>query len=181
MPGLIEADIQGLAEAKAAVAGWGKAGERALIFGVRRAIRRAGSQIARGVAAESHVPLRTITRRGRGRRLYVKEPKAGQSQSLASVWLGINPIRSGYLGTPRKARGGARVAGVYFEGGFLARMRSGYLGVFKRRGEDRLPIDDQVADLEASRGVVEKVAADSVVYLRDEVFERLNYEVNIKR
>lgn len=179
---MLQADIQGIEPTLRELAAFGKAGEKAARRAVTKTLRWSGRQIASEVAKASNIPLRALVRGGdggRGKRVYTHLP--GASSAGGSVWIGLNPIKSGYLGTPRRGRGGVRVGRLFFEGAFLARMKSGYFAAFKRRGKARLPIDDQTGDLEGYRGVVERVAADAATYLRDIAYAELNYEVNVKR
>lgn len=81
----------------------------------------------------------------------------------------------------RQTRRGVRVsinvgASKLIPSAFVARMRSGHVGVFRRRGEGRLPIDEafttRVSDVVQDRGFVEFVQAGAQARFASS-FERL--------
>lgn len=49
-----------------------------------------------------------------------------------SIWLGYNPVQAAYVGKLRQDDGGAWAGRYYFEGGIVAKMRSGHTSIFKR-------------------------------------------------
>ena len=80
------------------------------------------------------------------------------------IWVGIDPIRAASIGTPYQIGHGARVGRFYFEGGFVPKMRSGYIGIFRRLGKPQYPIEEQVIDIAQALGtvdfIVDKESAD---------------------
>jgi len=63
------------------------------------------------------------------------------------VWFGLNQISLGKL-NPRQSRSGVTVGGRRIPGAFLATMPNGHMGVYVRRGNQRLPIDEQMLAIE---------------------------------
>lgn len=48
------------------------------------------------------------------------------------TWIGRNAIASAYAGKPRNVKGGARAGRYFFENAFVAKMKSGHVGIFRR-------------------------------------------------
>lgn len=109
------------------------AAERGVSKAQKRALRKAaqwtGRQSARQLARAHRVPLRAINGRRPGR--------AGRmrwtiQEEAANVWVGTAPVKASRLGSMRQQKRGARAGQHTFPGGFLATMRSGHTGVFRR-------------------------------------------------
>lgn len=84
------------------------------------------------------------------------------------VWLGYNEVKAGYIGPLTQQAGGASVAGHYFEGGFIAKMRSGHRGIFKRaeitegyRGRLRQPIVHQSVEIRGAQELMATLAQET--------------------
>lgn len=82
------------------------------------------------------------------------------------VWMGLNEIKATYAGELQEEPGGASAGDYYFEGGFIASMRSGHIGIFKRTGKNRLKIIEQTVNLNLGFAVAEAVADDTGRELR---------------
>jgi hypothetical protein len=76
------------------------------------------------------------------------------------VWLGYNPLKAAYCGRLTQDARGAFAGQFYFAGAFVATMKSGHKGVYKRAGKSRLPIVEQtvtVRGMEAANDVAQQV------------------------
>ncbi len=82
------------------------------------------------------------------------------------VWVGLNKVKAAYVGDLLEEIGGASAGNYYFEGGFIATMRSGHEGIFKRLGQGRLKIIEQTVNLNLGFEVAEEVAGDAGRELR---------------
>jgi hypothetical protein len=79
---------------------------------------------------------------------------SSRQQATGSVWAGLNPLSLKYFQpfTPRAMDPEAqqKLSGSYagkqrffFSGAFVARMPTGHLGIYKRKGKKRFPIEEQ--------------------------------------
>ena len=104
---------------------------------IRKTVNFASRQIAKGVSARDDVTQRSLTGAGisgKARRLYKRFPTRAKPQSEGSVYLGYNPIKSGYVGAIRPWKRGQtpRVRSHRFRGAFVATLPSGHRGIFRR-------------------------------------------------
>lgn len=157
--------------------------KRASSRSIKKVTGWAGSQVARGIAAEDAVPLRALTsgagRTGRmHKRVWVRKPKGNGTSG--SVWLGHNPVKAAYLGRLSQQKLGAKAGRHFFLGGFIATMRSGHRSVFMRDTRARLPITEETLELESAQRVVDRVSGQVPQRLTTMLRQELNYEVNVR-
>ena len=154
----------------------------------RRALRRTitwvRKQMLREGAQEFRVPQARLKKANRA--------SISTADHGARSWLGIDPIRAGYLGKPRQQKRGARVGKHTFPGAFVASMASGYTGIFTRRdaaasatGVDskgrprkgRLPLEEQVVKAEngISDSFMQWLAANADQRLLKEFVQNLEF------
>lgn len=140
----------------------------------------AGSQVARGIAAAERIPLRTLTRgrAGKAGRLRVRVPETTAALK-AQVWIGTNPVKASYLGKPRQTKAGARAGQHAFPGAFVATMKSGHVGIFKRAHGSR-KLDEQVIRLQSAQSVVDKVLGPLPERHYALLMQELNYELRVR-
>ncbi len=95
--------------------------------------------------------------------------KSKRNRGKGVAWLGYNEVKTGYAGKLTQESGGASVAGHYFPGGFVATMRSGHSGIFKRLGNITGRIIEQSIDIPEARQylIVETLAQETQVVLYD--------------
>lgn len=100
------------------------------------------------------------------------------------VWFGLNPvaITKRRFGTLTQTPAGAKAGRLSFDGAFVARMPSGHIGAFRRRGRARLPIDHESLPLDstAHRAMIDAWANRAEARLETVMGQELNYEVNVK-
>lgn len=96
------------------------------------------------------------------------------NRTRLKLWFGVNPIEAGGIrGKPRSIQGGAAVGKYSFDGAFVATMKSGHTSIFKRRGKERLRIDEQEVDIDKKANeLIEDQLYDKVLDIFWKNFER---------
>jgi len=148
-----------------------------------KTLKWGGSFVARTVAIQTGIPLKLLTKGGGKRdgvRVRYSFPKLKEIKGTA--WIGGSPIKAAYVGKlkQREDEAGARAGKYFFKGGFIARMKSGHTGIFKRVGKHRLPLREETVSLQ---GVVPTVrAVQRFIPARyDKVFDQeFNFELNVR-
>jgi len=150
---------------------------------ITKTLRWGGSFIGRTVAIQTGIPLKLITK-GSGKReatrLRYDFPK--RRETSGSVWIGANPVKASYVGKllQREDERGARAGKFYFDRAFIARLKSGHIGIFKRVGKKRLPIKEEAVNLQGVTPTV--TAVQRFIPARyDKTFDQeFNFEVNVR-
>ncbi|MGR9051374.1 MAG: phage tail protein [Gammaproteobacteria bacterium] len=99
------------------------------------------------------------------------------SDDRGSVWLGVKPVKAAHAGKLEQRDFGASAGKYYFEGGFVAHMKSGHSSIFKRKGKQRLPIVEQVVELPQARVVAGDVFQATQEELQRRYLEKLEAEL----
>lgn len=89
------------------------------------------------------------------------------------VFLGFNPVKAAYAGKLMQEPGGASAGQYYWAGGFVARMRSGHVSIFKRKGARRLPLIEQAVELPQAEAIAGQVADIAAEELQRRYLEKL--------
>lgn len=89
------------------------------------------------------------------------------------VWLGGNPVKAAFAGKLQEEPSGASAGEFFFEGAFVATMRSGHTSIFKRKGSKRLPIVEQVVELPMVKAIAKEVADLSQIELQRRFIAKL--------
>ena len=134
---------------------WDRSGIAALANGpmkgaLKRALRKAGATALRDMRAEASKRIRQRKRiKGKyiSRAITMRRPKGGDIASMTwaldvsgePVPLVAYPHRQTKKGVSVEVNRGKR---TLLKGAFIATMRSGHVGVYRRRGQARLPIDE---------------------------------------
>jgi len=128
----ITIDRRSMAGLRGALAEIADRSPRAVARALNRTAQRARSRTVRDTARAKGVLARVVRRRVRLR-------SATRRSLAARVWFGVYNIRLVDTGSaaPRNTRSGARVGRHQVPGGFVAKMRSGHVGVFRRRKAPR--------------------------------------------
>lgn len=154
-----------------------RAGNRA----VRKTVRWGVTQIVRELASQSQIPQRVLKAGGGHKRaVRVRTRMPTGSRTAGYLWVGVNPVKAIYVGKPRKLKKAVRVGKHRFDGAFLATMKSGHRGVFKRSRKSRLPIVEQTVPLQGADSAIERLQGRIQGQLRKTFMHELNYEINIK-
>jgi hypothetical protein len=123
---------------------------RALKGAWRRALRKAGATALRDMRSEASKRIRArkrIKARFIARALTLRRPKGSTAADMTwavdvsgePVPLAAYPHRQTQRGVAVEVNKGKR---TLIKGSFVASMKSGHAGVFRRRGNARLPIDE---------------------------------------
>lgn len=180
MSGVITVKGGGLFEAITALESVEPPVRRAVTRTVRKVTNSITKVIASEIAKGSRVPVKALTKggsTGRGRRVVSYFRDDGLT---GAVWVGYNPIKAGYVGTPVQQVRGARVGRHTFPGAFDATMRSGHRSIFVRTGKGRLPLEEKLVSIDIAPGVVAEAQAQARTRLSDVLLQELNYEINVK-
>lgn len=139
------------------------------------------------VVDETHRELGGIIPRAEGvsiggyRRVRSKKRRAkGRKRVRASIWQGTLRIPAKYAGKPRNVKGGAQAGRHFFPGAFVATMKdTGYTGIFRRRGADKHPLEQEYVYLDNAPGIVQSAAQSAETKMRQRI--RQLAEESLKR
>lgn len=133
---------------------------------VQQTTRWAKKEVQNRLIAKTGIPPRVF------RRFRVKSKRLNYNGGL--VWVGINQVKASYVGKLKQDITGASAGSYFFQGGFVAKMQSGHVGIFKRRGQARLPLDEQTVRLfDAGMIVSEQVAQEAGEKLKQSFIEKV--------
>jgi len=118
----------------------------------------AGKQLRDRMFLKTGLPMRVF------RKFRVKVKR---NRETGVVWFGLNPVKASYVGKLSQEPRGAWAGDYYFPGGFVATLKSGHEGIFKRKGKSRYPLAEQVVNIDAGFTVAEGVAQEASVQLRE--------------
>lgn len=114
---------------------------------------------------------------------------ARNAKDVSRVWAGFNQVKAAYVKPLRPALEagrnsasfdwGASAGQFLFPGSFVARMLSGHVGIFRRRGRSRLQIDEQGVNLTAALPRIPHLLAGLNDYWGKRFAEALNFNTNI--
>ena len=99
--------------------------------------------------------------------------KTKRNRETGTVWIGLNKVKASYVGKLSNDTKGAWAGDYYFEGGFIAKMRSGHVGIFKRINSDRSSIVEQSVELPFGFEVAEDVAQAAQEQLHARFLEKI--------
>lgn len=94
---------------------------------LNHAARKANTEIRRTMAARTGIKQRLI-----GRRIKVRLIR-GAGPQVARLVILTRPMPIARLGRPSQTKQGAKVARAVVPGAFVARLKSGHLGIFERK------------------------------------------------
>jgi hypothetical protein len=146
---------------------------RAAARSLNKTLSWAGGQGRRILAEESGLALKSLRSR-------VRIGKASRDTLRGSVWFGLAPVKAIYAGSARQTRTGVSARGLSYTGAFLATMPTGHLGIFKRRGPARLPIDEQRIYLAYTAEHLSSLGARAHERLRTIFGQEINYELRVR-
>lgn len=81
-----------------------------------------------------------------------------QDAKSARIWFGYRPLAPILAGKLEQETTGASAGSYFFQGGFVATMRSGHTGIFKRVRKARLPIKEQFIKLPQAESIMREVS-----------------------
>lgn len=164
--------------------------KRASHTAMRRSLKWGVTRLGRMVSEHHDIPQKVL--RGRSAnpenagkrnadRIRVRNPVFTAKEPKGYIWLGTNPIAAGYIGRLRQLKTGARVKGHRFSGAFIATMKSGHQGIFRREGEGRLGIDQQTVELHTADQIVAYINRQLPIRLRTQMDQQLRYQLRVRR
>lgn len=141
--------------------------QRAARRALRKAVRWVDSRVARDASNELRVTQKIIRARLRA---YTRE--GGMQQK---IWLGLNAVAAGRLGTPRQTASGVRVGRHAFPGAFVI-PRFG--GVYRRAGKERFPLEKVMFEIDGvGSAALRRAARAADTRLMELMRQELNYEL----
>lgn len=113
---------------------------------------RVSQKILRGVRENKKKGTKGVA----GRVLVIKA-----NYRTMTAWLSakVQAIKASKLGKPKQLKKGVRVGSYRYDGAFVARMNSGHVGVYKRKGGSRLPIAEQVIKMPDGETIAQRNTA----------------------
>ena len=162
-------ELKGMEEISAAFASLPAQIEQAAKRTKSKGARLAGTLVRRDLAAGLGIPQKVLSA---GKRIQLR-------LNSGLVWIGYNPIDVIYLGNARQTNSGVRVGSRFYPKAFVAMMPTGHIGVFRRVGKSRLPIQEVTQPIDQAPAVVEGIV-DRVAERLPVIFEQeLNYQTNV--
>ena len=140
------------------IRGLGQKIDKASTLAISTATRQTGSEARRVVRDATGLKAKQIRRR----------VFATVRTAKGKIWVGLNPWPAGYLSplTPKTMSPeqqadlpGSYAREFFFKGAFVARMKSGHLGIYRREGKKRTPIQEETVAFEAFGASVAGVRA----------------------
>ena len=99
------------------------------------------AQSAREISKQKKILLKLVRQR-------LKVIKSSRQALKAFIIANFYGIKATKLGSPRQDSIGSSVGAHKFPGAFVAKMpKTGHVGIFKRKGRSRLPIQEQYVEL----------------------------------
>lgn len=143
---------------------------RASMFAINRTAEWLKSSAAREISAQKRIKLKIIRDR-------FKIAKANKKHLSASISANMWALKGKDLGNMSQSPVGAIAGNYTFRGAFVATMKSGHRGVFRRKGKERLPIKEQYVMLD---NYASKLIATLINQESQAVFEK-HFGHQIKR
>lgn len=168
----IQIDATPLQKLKAYAQGTPIVANKAAYRAINKTLKWLDTQGRRAVAKEFGLPVRAMTRAKR-----IKRVNATSRRLSGILWLGIAPVKAAYFGKPRQLKKGAKAGKKTFPGAFVATMRSGHIGIFRRKGKSRLPIREVRVPLQGAQGIVSSIARQADKRLLTIFQQELSYEL----
>lgn len=109
--------------------------EKATVRALNKTALWVRSQTVKQVSEEKQIPKKAMRKK-------LRVDKANRKRlwsivKLSSQWIGVAKF-----GSIKQTKIGAKVGSRMYEGAFIATMRNGHIGIFKRRYMTPLPIDE---------------------------------------
>lgn len=143
---------------------------QASMFAINRTAEWLKSTTSKEISAEKRVKLKIIRDR-------MKIMRANKKQLAANINADMWALKGKDLGDMSLSPIGATAGNYIFRGAFVANMKSGHRGVFRRKGTSKLPIKEQYIMLDNYASKLIKTLIDEQ---SQAVFEK-NFQHQIKR
>jgi hypothetical protein len=168
-------DIEGIDQAIVAIAEYPERTTRALVRAMNRGIAAAKTFMASNIAKDVGMKVGDVRDALPMQEATFGRPEARLAASLRRIPL----IKMGATGPyPSRGRGAVRFRGRRYEGAFIAVMRSGHRGIYRRVGRQRLPLTKELRG--PSLGHVFRKFRSQGIARAIEMFDR-NFAHELKR
>lgn len=98
-------------------------------------------------------------------------------RGTGKIWAGYNPIKAAYVGTLKQEDWGASARSYLFPGGFIAKMKSGHVGIYKRDGSNRKSLVEQRVNVPQAPQIAASVEAKVGPWFQDEFAKQVTRRV----
>lgn len=146
--------------------------KQAYHWAVSRTLQFISTRLAKQMSVDLDVPQRTLKFRIKTR--------MDRANDAGYFWVGLNPVNAEYVGAARQTKMGVTVRKHQFDGAFIGRMENGKIGVFRRKTEKPLPLENVKVDLLKDAGIEELMARyqrQAEQYFEKQFTHQLNYVV----
>ncbi|WP_265026140.1 phage tail protein [Wolbachia endosymbiont of Rhagoletis indifferens] len=122
------------------------------------------SQTIKQVSEEKQIPKKAMRKK-------LSVDKANRKRlwsvvKLSSQWIGVAK-----LGSIKQTKRGAKVGSRTYEGAFIATMKNGHIGIFRRRYTTSLPIDEIKVNTQA-REIMKELVDNEVERVFEKYFQQ---------
>lgn len=162
--------------------------QKAVARALTKTARWLETQTKRELGVALSVPQRVLAAR------YYKTFYMKNGKRTVNVWFGLSPISVGALGKPVQTDIGVRVGKHHFIGAFVATMKSGHQGVFKRKHDSggkrskrsdgqwtELPIEEERFPIEAiAEPIIERYHVRAEARFHKILKQEINFAMNVE-
>lgn len=161
---------------------------KAVVRALRKTTKWIETHSKRELGIVLSIPQRVISNR------FFHEMQVKDGKRSVNVWFGLNPISVSSLGQLSQNVIGARAGKHQFVGSFVADMKSGHKGIFKRtyqEGGERskrddgqwteLPIEEEHIEIESlAQPIVERYYARAEVRFKQILAQEIHYVLHVE-
>ncbi|WP_353270074.1 phage tail protein [Wolbachia endosymbiont (group A) of Myopa testacea] len=138
--------------------------EKATVRALNKTALWVRSQTVKQVSEEKQIPKKAMRKK-------LRVDKANRKRlwsvvKMSSQWIGVAK-----LGSIKQTKIGAKVGSRTYEGAFIATMKNGHIGIFKRRYMTPLPIDEIKVNTQA-REIMKELVDNEVERVFEKYFDQ---------
>ena len=161
---------------------------KAVIRALRKTTKWLETHSKREIGIALSIPQRVISNR------FFHEMQVKDGKRSVNVWFGLNPVSVSSLGRLSQNTIGAKAGKHQFVGSFVASMKSGHTGIFKRvyqGGGERskrddgqwteLPIEEESFEIESlAQPIIERYFARAEVRFKEILEKEVHYVLHVE-
>lgn len=138
--------------------------EKAAVRALNKTAQWVRSQTVKQVSEEKQIPKKAMRKK-------LSVDKANRKRLWSVVKLSSQLIGVAKLGSIKQTKIGAKVGSRTYEGAFIATMKNGHIGIFKRRYMTALPIDEIKINTQA-REIMKELVDNEVERVFEKYFDQ---------
>ena len=176
---MIEITSDAMERAQTLLAGIPKGAERAFSNAINRGLSHVKTQALKQVKNVYTVKPAALNEAARTRVQTASTGNLAGYVSFSGVKIPLYQFNVSHDGSGKKVRAGLKKGSqTAFSHAFVAKMKSGHIGIFERVGTKRLPIEEKMG-LSAAQMVQNEVIMEQLTKeAQEKVDERLNHEID---